>query len=288
MQGRILVKVLITGASGQVGSAAVEQFSSDKRNDVVSLSHSELNIASRSDVLGALSQLGPNLVINAAAMTNVDACEERTTDAFAINALAVRNLVQGCENIQAHLIHLSTDFVFDGNAARPYSEFDITNPLSVYGTSKLGGDNEALSYSRSTVLRVAWVYGNVKGDFFSWVLDGVKDNSITSLIDDQISTPTYSFDIAHVMQHCATHRLTGLIHVANEGETTRLEMGKEICNRLSLPHNLSGIPAESLKRPARRPAYSALSTDALTRTTGIIMRPWKESLDDHIKRMQNY
>lgn len=279
------MKILITGAQGQVGSAVVEKFSRDSTNEVFGLDAKDMDISSRTSVFNAISQLQPDVVVNAAAMTNVDACETNVDQAFAINALGVRNLAQACDSVDAQLIHLSTDFVFDGELSRPYSEFDVTNPLSVYATSKLGGDNEALSYSRGTVLRLAWVFGNPQGDFFSWVTDGVKEGTISALIDDQVGTPTYSYDVAMVVHYCATHRLNGLFNVANGDETTRLAMGIEVCERLGIEHNLVGITAESLHRPATRPNYSALSTSTLTQTTGIVMRSWQEALDEHLSRL---
>lgn len=279
------MKVLVTGARGQVGSATVEQFSTDGKNDVVALQHSDLDISSRNDVLVAATQIQPDVIVNAAAMTNVDACESEIDQAFAINALGVRNLADAAKVCGSHLIHISTDFVFDGKSQHPYTEFDIANPLSVYATSKLGGDTEALAYELGSVVRVAWVFGNPNGDFFSWVANGVKEGNINSLIDDQTSTPTYSRDVAEVIEHIAKHRMTGLINVANAGETTRLEMGRELCKKLGIEKDIDGIPADSLGRPAPRPSYSSLSTSVLQKTTGIEMRSWQSALDDYISRM---
>lgn len=281
------MKVLITGVSGQVGSAALEQFSENEKNLILGLSHRDLDISSFNEVMVAINEFQPDVIVNGAAMTNVDACEEKIDEAFAINSLGVRNLAQAADSVSAQLIHISTDFVFDGKSSRPYSEYDLTNPLSVYAKSKLGGDNEALAYSLGTVLRVAWVFGNPKGDFFSWVIDGVKQGTISSMIDDQISTPTYSFDIAAVIDYCAKHRLTGLLNVANRGEVTRLDMGKAVCDRLGIEQSLKGISADSLNRPAPRPDYSALSTDVLERTTGIQMRTWEEAMEDFVLKTKD-
>jgi dTDP-4-dehydrorhamnose reductase len=279
------MRILIVGANGQVGSASTQVLSETKRHDVVALTRSDLDISNRNEVLNVVTSLSPDVVVNAAAMTNVDLCETQSELAFAINSFGVRNLTQACEFVDAHLIHLSTDFVFDGNISRPYSEYDVTNPLSVYALSKLGGDTEALAYSKSTVLRVAWVFGNENGDFFSWVLDGLNKGSIDSLIDNQISTPTYSFDVASVLSNCIANRLFGLINVANSGEATRLEMGQALAEKLGIKKSLSGITAESLNRPAGRPNYSSLSTDLLKNLTGIQMRSWQDALDEHLKRI---
>lgn len=282
------MKILITGASGQLGSAVDEKFSSEGAHDILALGHGDLSITSRDDTFTCVTQFQPDVIVNAAAMTNVDGCETNVDDAFAINALGVRHLAQSADLVNAHLVHISTDFVFDGESDRAYSEYDLTNPLSIYAKSKLGGDHEASAYSRSTVLRVAWVFGNTRGDYFSWVLNGVRDGSINSLIDDQVGTPTYSYDIADVISHCVTHRIYGLMNVANEGETTRLAMGQEVCDRIGVQHNLAGIDADSLGRPAPRPAYSALSTSLLSHTTGIVMRPWTDALDDHLARISTH
>lgn len=281
------MKILVTGSNGQVGSAVIEQYAKNERHEVLGLSREKLDISSRNDVMVAVSSFQPDAVVNAAAMTNVDACETQIEKAFEINSLGVRNLAQASDSVGAQLIHLSTDFVFDGKQNRPYSEFDLTNPLSIYAKSKLGGDQEALSYSLGTVLRVAWVFGNENGDFFSWVAKGVAENSVSSLIDDQVGTPTYSFDVAKVVEYCSSHKLTGLINVANSGETTRLEMGKAICDRLNISNQLTGISNDSLGRPAPRPAYSALNSSLLTKITGIQMRSWQEALDEYVSRMDD-
>jgi len=279
------MKILIVGANGQVGSAAEQVLSNNERNEIVALTRSDLDISNRSDVFNIVTSLVPDVVFNAAAMTNVDLCESESELAFAINSFGVRNLAQACELVDSHLVHLSTDFVFDGEISRRYTEYDRTNPLSVYALSKLGGDEEALAYSKSTVLRVAWVFGNKKGDFFSWVLDGLNAGTLDSLIDDQISTPTYSYDVISVLEKCITSRLFGLINVANEGETSRLEMGQILASKLGIDKKLSGITSDSLNRPAGRPNYSALSTDLLSRLTGIKMRSWQDALDEHLKRI---
>ena len=275
------MKYLITGATGQVGSAAVKILSQNEKNDVIAISHSDFDISKRDDAINTIVAIKPDVVVNAAAMTNVDLCEDEVSQAFAINAYGVRNIATGCDMVDAHLIHLSTDFVFDGEISRPYSEYDEANPLNVYAKSKLGGDEEALKYDKGSVLRVAWVFGNPRGDFFSWVLNGVKDGSITSVIDDQFSTPTFANDIIPVIEKVSSLRMHGLINVANSGVASRLEMAVEFLKKMRIDNELSGVSAQSLNRKAKRPNYSALSTDLLYRETNIEMRSWQESLNEH-------
>ena len=211
----------------------------------------------------------PDVIINAAAMTNVDLCESEFDNAFNINSLGVRNLTQSAQEINSHLIHLSTDFVFDGQKKSPYSELDIPNPQSIYALSKLGGDTEALKYEKSTVLRVAWVFGNPNWDFFSWVYDGYKNNTIKTLISDAQCTPTYSDDIAMVIDHVVSNQNYGLLNVANSNVTTRLEMGQLFLKKLGIDFMFDAVTSETLNRPALRPLYSALSTTTLKAVTGI-------------------
>lgn len=279
------MKILITGADGQVGLAAQKQFSKIGNYEVLPCDRDSVDITSRDSVFNIVSEFQPGVIVNTAAMTNVDACEEQVNSAFSVNSLGVKNLADAAANVNAHLIHISTDFVFDGDTQRQYSEFDQTNPLNVYGLSKLGGDNVALMYSKSTVLRVAWVFGKSGADFFNWVANGVKAGSITSLIDDEISNPTYSVDIAQVIQYTISNQLTGLINVVNEGETNRLEMGKRFCDAVGLDQDLTGIASATLNRPAKRPTYSSLSTDTLYRLTGIQMRKWTDALEEYIQNM---
>ena len=163
-------KAIIAGAKGQVGSAVCELLNKDSKFEVFEFSSKDLDVSNRDNVRSNVYSINPDVIINCAAMTNVDLCESEQDNAFAINSLGVRNLTQAASEVNSQLIHLSTDYVFDGEKKSPYSEFDIAKPQSVYATSKLGGDNEALAYDMSTVLRVAWVFGNTKGDFFSWVL----------------------------------------------------------------------------------------------------------------------
>lgn len=276
-----MTRVLVTGASGQVGEAVIKQLSENTNYEIVALSHKDLDISNRTSTLNVIHEYKPNVVFNGAAMTNVDLCESEKEKAFAINALGVRNLVAACSEIDSHLIHISTDFVFDGEKKAPYTEFDRPNPQSIYALSKLGGDTEALRYEKSTVLRVAWVFGKTGQDFFSWVLNGVKDNSIKSLISDAVSSPTYSKDIAVVTQEIIKQRIFGLLNVANEGEVSRLEMGQEILKRAKIKTELEAITQESLNRPAKRPLYSVLSCDSLQTLTGIKMRTWQEAVDEH-------
>lgn len=276
-----MARILIAGANGQVAESVIELLSLDEKNEVLGLTRNDLDISSRTSTLNTVHEFKPDVVFNGAAMTNVDLCESEQDRAFAINAIGVRNLVGACADIDAHFIHLSTDFVFDGEKKAPYSEFDIANPLSVYALSKLGGDTEALRYEKATILRVAWVFGKTGSDFFSWVLNGVKDGSIKSLISDAISSPTYSKDIAKVTETMISHGIYGLINVANAGEVSRLDMGKEILKRANINFELEAITQDSLNRPAKRPLYSVLSCNTLETLTGIKMRTYEEALDEH-------
>ncbi len=279
------MKVLITGANGQVGTALREQLESNSGFEYLALTRADLDISSRNDVNNVLSEYKPDCVVNAAAMTNVDLCETEIDNAYAINSLGVRNLAAASEMIDAYLVHLSTDFVFDGESKVPYREHDETNPLSVYAKSKLGGDIEADRYHNSVVLRVAWVFGDLENDFFNWSLKGISKGEISALVSDQVSTPTYSQDIAEVIRYCLGNRIKGLLNVANQGVTSKYTMAQKACDFLGISSDLSEIDAASLNRPAMRPKYSALDTFSLRNQTGIEMRSWEEAMQEHLKRI---
>ena len=165
------MRVLVTGAKGQVGWEVVELLGAAPHHDVLALAHNELDISDRERVLQVCGEWEPDLVINAAAFTAVDACEEKVDEAFAVNALGPRNLAEGARYAGAHLVQISTDYVFDGKSPVPYVEWDRTGPLSVYGRSKLGGETEVLSLAvGATVVRTSWLCGRYGTNVVTTVL----------------------------------------------------------------------------------------------------------------------
>ena len=261
------LRVLVTGASGQVGREVVELLRGGRQNEVLGLGHSDLDIADRERVLQVMGEWEPDIVINAAANTAVDACEDNVDRAFAANALGPRNVAEGARNVGAYLLHISTDFVFDGTSGSPYGEWDQTNPLSVYGRSKLAGEQEVLSLlPGSAVVRSSWICGRYGGNIVKTVLRMADSPSPLRFVDDQRGSPTFAADLAVMLVRLAISRMPGIFHVTNQGATTWYGFAGDV---LAAAGHDTGrvvpIKAADLDppRPAPRPANSVLDNAAL-------------------------
>jgi len=253
--------------------------------EVVSRSKADLDIADQRQVLRALRELTPDVVANCAAFTRVDACE---TDprGFAVNATAVAFLAEACGRVGARLVHVSTDFVFDGKKREPYREDDPTNPLSAYGRGKRAGEEAALRLADSLVVRASWLFGRAGWNFVEAILKQVESGKERlAVVADQVGRPTGTADLSEALVALIEAGATGLFHFANRGEVSWHEFAREIlwlAGRERIP--IDAISSEELNRPAPRPAYSVLDTGKYERFTGFRIRHFREPLADYIAR----
>jgi len=254
-----MTRVLVTGAGGQLGRELVEVFADV---DVVGADHRQLDVADRDAVLEAVTSLRPDIVVHAAAWTAVDACEADPDRALAVNALACRHVAEGARRVGAHVVHVSTDYVFDGAQADAYDEWDAPNPLSVYGRSKWGGELEL--DQTSTVVRTSWVFGRHGANVVKTVLRLAAGDDPIAFVDDQRGCPTAAADLAAVIRILALDALPGVFHVTNGGPTTWYELAREVL-RLSGrdPDRVAPVTTATLNRPAPRPMNSVLDNAAL-------------------------
>ena len=280
------MRLVVTGAGGQLGHDLV-RVAAAAGDDVVGADHAALDVTDRDAVLGAITTWRPEVVVHAAAWTAVDACEGDPERAFATNALAVRWVVEGCARVGAHLVHVSTDYVFDGTLDRPYHEWDRPNPQSVYGASKLAGEIEALALGPdAAVVRTSWLCGAHGSNVVEKVL-GAAGHSPDGLafVDDQRGCPTFTADLAPVLRRLALDRRSGLHHVTNQGVVTWFEFAREILAAGGHdPDLVRPITTAELDppRPAPRPANSALD-NAVLRAAGIpLLRDFREPLAELI------
>jgi len=224
------------------------------------------------------------LIINCSAYTAVDKAEECPEDAYSINRMGVIQLVQFCEENQIKLIHFSTDFVFDGEARSPYDEDDFTGPKSIYGASKLAGEEVILQSSLSAVvIRTSWLYSPFGHNFCKTMLRLGTERSELSVVNDQIGTPTSALDLARVVFQIIESGLPDtpeLYHVSNTGQCSWADFAREIFNLKGVSVIVNNTTTEAFNAPAPRPKYSVLSTEKLLFTYGIAMRPWKEALKE--------
>jgi len=277
------VRLLVTGAGGQLGHDVV-RFAGASGDDVLAADRGHLDVTDRDAVLGAITTWHPDVVIHAAAWTAVDACEGDPERAHAVNALAVRWVVEACDRTGAHLVHLSTDYVFDGTLDRPYHEWDRPDPQSVYGASKLAGEREALALGpAATVVRTSWLSGEHGGNMVKTVLrlagEGSGEPGSIAFVDDQRGCPTFTADLAPVLRRLALDRRPGRYHVTNQGAVSWYEFAGDVLAAAGLERALvRPITSAELDRPAPRPANSVLDNAAL-RAAGIpLLRDFRKPL----------
>jgi dTDP-4-dehydrorhamnose reductase len=281
------VRVLVTGAGGQLGHdvASVCEAAGD---EVVAAGHADLDVGDRDAVFQAITALRPDAVLHVGAWTAVDACEGDPDRAYRVNALGTRWVADASRQVGAYLAYVSTDYVFDGTKADPYVEWDATNPQSVYGRSKLGGEDEVRAHAPgAAVVRTSWVCGEHGHNMVKTVL-GLADRPELAFVDDQRGCPTFTADLAVALRRLAASRLTGTFHVTNQGAVSWYEFVGDILELAGHDRaKVRPIKTSDLDppRPAPRPANSVLDNAAL-RLSGLpLLPPYQESLEALLKRL---
>jgi dTDP-4-dehydrorhamnose reductase len=270
------MKVLITGAGGQLGRELVEVCG---RHEVVAATRAALDVRDRHAVLQTVTGTRPDVVIHAGAWTAVDACESDPDRALAVNALGTRHVAEAARLSGAHVVYVSTDYVFDGTSSRPYTEWDTPAPTSVYGRSKLGGEREL--DPGSTIVRTAWVVGRHGANMARTVLRLLEGAAPLRFVDDQRGTPTVAADLAVALERLAVARLPGIFHVTNAGDTTWHGFAQFVAEVSGAgPDRVRAVATADLDppRPAPRPAMSILD-NAACRLQGLPPLPhWRTSV----------
>jgi dTDP-4-dehydrorhamnose reductase len=272
------LRILVTGANGQLGRELGEILP-ERGHEVTTLPRGELDIADPAAVERAMEAYSPGLVVNAAAYTNVDGCETETEIAYMANALGPRNLAQTCERWGCELMHVSTNYVFDGRSERPYEPFDLPNPISAYGRSKLAGEEYVKHLSsRWYIVRSAGVYGRGH-NFVRTMLRVAKERDVLKVKDDEFISPTYARDLAEGIAELIEPGHYGLYHLTSSGSCSWYEFSCEIFSLSGTEVEVVPIPSSEYLLPAVRPAngvLSALGSPAL--------RHWREALADYLRR----
>lgn len=270
-------RLILIGAGGQVGSAAHRAL--QDRCDIIAPGRVAADLE-RPDTLRAIvREVRPAVIVNAAAYTSVDAAESHPELARAVNAVAPHVLAEEAQRVGALLIHYSTDYVFDGALRRPYTERDEAAPLNVYGRTKLEGDQAVLgSGARCLVLRSGWVYSGQGRNFVSTIRRQLREGRELRIVSDQTGAPTSADQIAEATKLTLAKDAEGLFHVAAHGETTWYEFAREICSLAGSTHRITPISSEEYGAPARRPAYSVLSSAKFAEQIGPPPGPWRPEL----------
>jgi dTDP-4-dehydrorhamnose reductase len=280
------VRVVVTGAGGQLGIDTVTACRA-AGDDVAGLDRAALDVTSRDAVMSAICTLRPDAVVNCAAWTAVDACEGDPDRAFLANALAVRWVREACERVGAHLVHVSTDYVFDGELDRPYHEWDVPSPRSVYGASKLAGEREAGEHA--AIVRTSWVCGEHGSNMLRTVVRLAAERDHLEFVDDQRGCPTFTADLATLLRRIAVDRRVGVHHVTNQGAVSWYEFVREIVAAAGHdPGMVRPISTADLvpRRPAPRPVNSVLDNAVLRLGGDSLLRDFREPLAEVVARLR--
>lgn len=287
-------KILVTGCNGQLGRAIRAEYAKEAvefiNTDVVEGDGvTALDISDIDAVLALVRKTRPEVIINCAAHTNVDACEKEWDAAYRINAIGPRNLSIAAAEVDAKMIHVSTDYVFEGNGTRPYTEFDAPNPVSAYGKTKLEGELFVKAFAKKYfIFRTAWLYGDGK-NFVKTMLRLAESHDEVSVVCDQQGSPTSAVELARAIHHFEATENYGVFHATCEGDTNWADFTEAIFARAGKTTKVNHVTSEEYARmnpaSAKRPAYSILDNYMMRLTDGYRMADWESALDEYMKAL---
>lgn len=283
--------ILVTGANGQLGNELQLLAQDFSDYQFLFVAKEELNIADAAALETYFSEHPIKFCINCAAYTAVDKAESVPEQAFLINATAVATLASVCQKNDTQLIHISTDYVFDGTANQPYKETDQTNPVSVYGKSKLQGEELAIQNAPSTIIiRTAWLYSSFKNNFVKTMLRLMKEKDSINVVSDQFGCPTYAADLAAAIMQIITsnqsNKNPGIYHYSNAGITNWYQFAVAIQEFSNSSRIVNPISTSQYPTAAKRPAYSVLDTTKIKETFAVAIPNWRESLKKCLKKIK--
>lgn len=287
-------KILVTGCNGQLGRAIRKEYAASDvefiNTDVVEGEGVvSLDITDVDAVLKLVRAEKPDVIINCAAHTNVDKCEEQWDLAYKINAIGPRNLSIAATEADAKMIHVSTDYVFEGNGTRPYTEFDAPNPVSAYGKTKLEGENFVREFAKKHfILRTAWLYGDGK-NFVKTMLALAENHDELNVVCDQVGTPTSAVELAKMIHYLESTENYGTFHATCEGDTNWADFAEAIFKRAGKNVKVNHVTSKQYKEmnpaSANRPAYSILEDYMIKLTSDFVMADWQDALDVYMKEL---
>jgi dTDP-4-dehydrorhamnose reductase len=281
------LKVAICGAGGMLATDVREVFQ-QRGHEVFDLTINDLDITDITMVREKFSTIKPDVIFNAAAYTNVDGCESEPDLAYKVNSLGPRNLAIAANEAGAALVHISTDYVFGGVGNTPYREYDLTNPQSVYGKSKLDAELFVRNLCpRHYIVRTAWLFGINGNNFVRTMLRLAAERDTLTVVDDQLGSPTFTYDLAIALADLIEKRTYGTYHLTNGGECTWFEFTREILRQAGIEGvEVKPMTTEQLNRPANRPRYSVLDNYVWSMDGRVPLRNYREALADYLQREQ--
>ena len=277
------MRIVVTGGNGMLGRDLCSIMCED--NETIGLDLEDTDITQAEKIMSAILPLKPDIVIHAAAFTDVDGSEEEPEKAFLINEAGTANVVKACQEVGCPIVYLSTDFVFNGNKKGPYRETDKPDPLNVYGKSKLAGEKCVATLRNFFIIRTAWLFGRWGRNFVTAILEKANTDNVLRVVDDQIGSPTYTVDLSRMLAELIQTTSFGIYHICNEGNCSRFDFAREIVNKANIKHvEISPIKSSDLPTAARRPANSALDNFNLRKKQFGNMRRWEVALEEFLKK----
>ena len=285
-----MIRILVTGSNGQLGSE-IRDLSKSYKAEFLFLDRDGMDIGDEKAVRTVFEDFLPNYCINCAAYTAVDQAESDQDNAFKINEQAVEGLIEICNEFDTTFIHISTDFVFDGISKTPYAIDAATFPLSVYGRSKLGGEQAVMQYDKGIVIRTSWVYSSYGKNFLKTMIRLGKEKTDLNVVADQVGVPTYAHDLANVIlkliNKLENEPQYGMFHYSNKDQTSWFHFAKAIMKTAGLECEVHPIDSGSYPTAAARPRYSVLDTSRIEEYLGLEIRSWKEAMKDCMEKIEN-
>jgi dTDP-4-dehydrorhamnose reductase len=277
-------KVLITGAKGMLGLDLIDVFR--EAYDVSGKDIDDFDITKPKETMDAVMEIRPDVIIHAAAYTDVDGCEHHVELAHSVNGGGTKNIASACRELGARMIYISTDYVFDGKKSRAYSEEDPPCPIGVYGRTKLEGEQWVRKMvDQFVIVRTAWLFGRGGKNFVRTILRLAREKGTLSVVNDQLGSPTYTADLSRAIYVLLENGCTGIYHITNGETCSWYEYAREILTMAGLDDiPVHAISSDQLNRAAKRPRNSVFDRGKFERETGYRMRSWREALRDYLKR----
>ncbi len=278
------MKLLVTGAGGMLGQALVPCLES-RGHDVISMPKEKLDVTNYAQVVDVLEKHKPELILHCAAFTKVDQAESEPALAYHINGFGTENIAVACSNINIPMLYVSSDYVFDGEQKAPYTTWDATRPVSIYGKSKLAGEKAVMRHLRRFyILRTSWLYGPHGKNFVETILNMAEQGKPLRVVSDQIGTPTCTLSLSEIIADLIETGRFGVYHASDGGTTNWCEFAQKIVKNAG--HNnvqVTPIETKDMPRPATRPKYSVLDKTTLISTIGRELPPWEEALTSYLE-----
>lgn len=282
------MKILIIGSNGQLGSDLTAVLKQQSNVELITLTHSQIELKDKSSVYNQIVRLNPEVVINCGAYVRVDDCENNAEEAIQINSIGAGFVAEACTEVGAECVYISTDYVFDGLKQSPYTENDLTYPINVYGISKLSGEHMVRSCcSDHYIVRSSGLYGSAGssgkgGNFVETIIDNAEQGKAFNVVNDQVLTPTFTQDLSVAIIDLINNSEYGTYHITNSGQCSWYVFAQKILEISGIKGDLSPITTEQYGAKAKRPSYSVLSNVKLSDSGRSLLRSWEKALEDYI------